>query len=794
MLLKNPGVTATSLVCLALGIGATSAIFSVVNAVVLRPLPYAHPEQLVRVYSEFPAFPAGGLHRFWFSAAEFLDLRREGKVWDSLDGWVINGVNLAGDEAPIRVTVCTLSGGLLKSLGVAPVLGRVIDARDDAPGAPLTTVLSYGLWQRAFGANPEIVGRDTLVNGRRATIVGVMPNGFQFPPGEVDPPETWLPLQIDPAQPGGRGNHYLYLLGRMKPGITLAQAHNDLGRLVAQWGQSNGPNTHMLNPKTHPVTAYSFHEEVVGGVRPAMLMLLAAVGFVLLIASVNVANLLLARAETRQREIAIRSAIGAGTARLVRQFLTEGVLLSLAGAALGLAVAFAGLALIKSSSGTGIPRVGEIRMDASILLFTLGVSMLTGLFFGIAPVAHIAIRNLHESLKSAAGRVTGSKGARAFRRVLVIGELALALILLIGTGLMVRAFWKLQQVNIGLEPRGVVTMRVSLPRAIYKDSASVDGFWTRLQERIASLPGVQSVALMSGLPPARPLNANDTQIDGFVKVPDGPIQNVDYYQVVSRGYFETMGIRLIDGRYFDQRDGPGATNVAIVNQTMARMFWQNQSPIGRRVRPGFTDPWCTVVGVVADVRNAGIDRPVGSEIYLPYSQPQASGNRNSFIAVRTAGDTGSTAGAVRGEIHALDPALPVASLRTMDDVLSAAESRPRFLTLLLTLFSSVALVLAAVGLYGVIAYSVAQRTGEIGIRIAMGAQSGDVLRMVLGQGLRMGLCGVAIGAGGAFLLTRLISGLLFGISSFDPGTFVTMARGSAGSDRAGVLPSGAAGD
>jgi predicted permease len=404
ILLKNPGFTVIAMICLGLGIGATSAIFSVVNAVLLRPLPYGHPEQLARLYSEFPNFPGGGLRKFWLSAPEFLDLRREGKVWDSLDGWVINGVNLAGEAEPIRVTACNLTGGMLRSLGVTPALGRLLTPTDDAPGAPLTAVISHGLWQRAFGSNASIAGKDTQLNGRRCTIVGVMPRGFQFPPGEADPPDVWFPLQIDPARPGGRSSHFLYVLARMKPGVTLAQARDDLGRLMAQWGQADGPNNHVLSKKNHPVLAFPFHEEVVGGVRTAMLALLAAVVFVLLISCVNVANLLLARAEARQREIAIRSAIGAGVGRLVRQFVTEGILLSCAGAALGLLLAFGGLRLIASSTATGLPRVAEIGVDSSILIFALAVSVLTGIFFGLAPIAHLIVRNLHESLKSAGAR------------------------------------------------------------------------------------------------------------------------------------------------------------------------------------------------------------------------------------------------------------------------------------------------------------------------------------------------------------------------------------------------------
>jgi putative ABC transport system permease protein len=357
----------------------------------------------------------------------------------------------------------------------------------------------------------------------------------------------------------------------------------------------------------------------------------------------------------------------------------------------------------------------------------------------------------------------------------VVSELALALVLLIGAGLMIRAFWKLQQVDIGINASHLLTMRVALPRSVYTDNQKVIGFWGRLQERLAALPGVQSATLASGLPPSRPLNANDTQIEGFARVPGGPIQNVDYWQTVGKHYFETMGIRLIEGRLFDDRDGPGAPAVAVVNQTMARTFWGNQSPIGRRLRPGFSDPWCTVVGVVADVRNAGIDKPVANELYLPNTEAHVAGSRGMNVILRSSTDPRRLAEAARREIRALDPALPVSAVRTMDDVLSAAQSRPRFLTLLLALFSAVALVLAAVGLYGVISYSVAQRTNEIGIRMAMGARPRDVQSMILAQGLRLGALGVALGAAGAFALTRLIRGLLFGVSSFDPATFLAMA-------------------
>jgi len=513
----------------------------------------------------------------------------------------------------------------------------------------------------------------------------------------------------------------------------------------------------------------------VGGVRLAMLMLLGAVGFVLLIACVNVANLLLARAEARQREIAIRKAMGAAIWRLARQFVTEGVVLSLGGALLGLTLAFLGLRLIARTNAASIPRVNEIGIDTTVLLFAVGISFLTGIAFGLAPLAQIIAGNVHETLKAAASRTTASVSSNRFRKALVVTEMALALILLIGTGLMVRAFWKLQEVHAGFQPAGLLTMRVALPQAVYPENQRVLQFWTSVQQRVAALPGVESATIMSGLPPMRRLNANDTQIEGWVLRTGGPIQNMDYWQLTGPRYFETMGIRLIEGRYFDDRDGVGAPLAVMVNQTTARTYWPGESALGHRVKPGFQGDWRTVVGVVEDVKNAGLDKPTATELYIPYLQIAGLGLRTGYVIVRAKGDPARMVGPARGVIHEIDSSLPVAEVRTMDEVLSSAQARPRFLTLLLTMFSGVALVLAAVGIYGVISYSVAQRTNEFGIRMAMGAGPRDVLRMVLGQGLLLGVIGVALGAAGALALTRLIRGLLFGISSFDPLTFVVMA-------------------
>jgi putative ABC transport system permease protein len=771
MLAKNPGFTVAAVLCLMLGIGATTGIFSVVNAVLLRPLPYAHPEQLVRVYTEFPGFPNGGLRRFWMSGPEYIQLRRDSHSWASLDAWVTSGANIAGNEQPVRITAGVVSGGLLESLGVTPALGRVIAPSDDLPGAQRVADISYGTWQSVFGGDPNIVGHETTYNGVKCAIVGVMKQGFEFPPGEVDPPEIWTQLQIDPANPGGGSSHYLYLLGRLKNGVTPSQAQGELASLVQAYGEKAAPKMHSFSPKGHTLVSFPLQAEVVSSVRPALLMLLGAVAFVLLIACVNVANLLLARAEARRREIAIRSALGANIGRLARQFATEGVLLSFFGAVLGLGLAFGGLRLIQLTNAGGLPRAAEIGMDWRVLLFTLGTSIVTGILFGLAPFFPLFFEQLTDSLKNTAGSTTGGSGAQIFRRVLVAGELALALVLLIGCGLMVRAFWKLQEVHTGMNPENVISMRIALPRASYSKNEQADAFWLRLEDGLHQIPGVESSALVSGLAPQRAPNMNDTDIEGFVQQKNGPIPNVDYYQAISKDYFSTMGVRLMAGRLFDDRDVAGGPDVVIVNQTMARTFWPGKDPLGRRIRPGNTDPWVTIVGIVDDVKNAGLDRPTGTEIYLPYRQAQGSGARNMYAVLRGKGDPRSLANAVRQQMLQIDPALPLSQVRLMDDVLSAAQSRPRFLTLLLALFSCVALAIATIGIYGVISYSVERRSKEFGLRMALGAQPRDVLSLVMKQGAGLALVGVAVGLVAAFALTRLMTTLLFGVRPTDPATF-----------------------
>jgi putative ABC transport system permease protein len=776
MLFKTPGLAFAAILCLALGVGVNTAIYTVVNAVVLRPLAFKNPERLVRVYTEFPTYgSSGGFHKFWMSTPELLDLRRTTQSWSALEAYTINGVNLSGSGEPVRVTVASVTGGMLPMLGVTPQIGRLIGPDDGRFGAPPAVVLSDGLWRRAFAGDRNIAGRQVKINGLTATIVGVMPRGFAFPPGETDPPELWYPQQINPASPGGRANHFQSVIGRLKPGVTIQRAQAEFARIMVQQGRDKTPHFHTFDPKFHTILALPYHDEVIGSVKTAMLTMLGAVAFVLLIACVNVGNLLLARAEARQHEIAVRKAVGATIWHLARQCLIEGFVLSALGAALGLAVAWGALQLILAFNQGSIPRAEEIGIDSGVLMFTVAASFLTGIFFGLAPLAQFAAGS-QDSLKTATGRSTATRGAHVLRRLMVVSELALALILLVGAGLLVRTFWKLQQVNIGLDPSRVVTMRLALPSGQYAQMPQVKQLWTRLLERVSAIPGVQSASVASGLPPLRPLNANDINVEGYVKKPGGPDQNVDYDQAVAPGYFEMLRIPIVEGRSFDARDGASGNKAAIINLTMARMFYGNQSPIGRRIREDASPnaPWYTIVGVAADVKNRGIDKPTGTELYFPYSQIDG-GIRSRSLVIKTSGDPRRFLPAIRKQISDLDPSLPIAQVRLMEDVIDAANARPRFLTVLLSLFSFIALALAAVGIYGVMAFLVAQRTREFGIRMAIGAAPARVLHLVLGQGLRLGLIGVAVGALGAFLLTRFMRQLLFDVQSFDPLTFVATA-------------------
>ena len=784
-LLKTPGITLIAIGTLGLGIGATTAIFSVVNTTLLRPLSFDHPERLTRIYTEFPTYPNGGMSRFVASTAEYHDLQRETRSWQSVEIWSSSGINMMIGSEPVRVTATFVSGGLLPTLGVPATFGRLITPQDDMSGAPLVAVISHGLWQRSFAKSQAVLGREILLNGIKYTIVGVMPQDFRFPVGDADITEVWAPLQLDPRS-NENGSHNWWVLGRLKPGVTIHQAQAELDSLVKHQAQTR--SGHHLDPKEHTLTTYSLPEEAVRTVRPALRMLFGASCFLLLIACMNVANLLLVRTEVRQREIAIRGALGAGMWRLAVQFATEGALLALIGGLVGLILARVGLNLIEFAAATNVSAVQETRFDNHVMLFSVAISLLTGLIFGLTPLIHIASRNLHGTMKSLSLATTDSAIVQRFRQILVVSQLALALMLLVGMGLMLRAFWKLQQVDAGFDSKGVATMFVALPDGIY-GGESARGFWANLEQRLVRLPGVQSAALTAAIPPLTDTGVGfGSEIEGYTPVQGGALPSldteigrmavIDRMQVITPGYFDSLRIRFIAGRKFDRRDDAKATPVVIVNQALARAIWGNNSALGHRIRTwNGGENWHTIVGVVADVKNNGVENPAGSEVYFPYTQVPAGAGflRSVHIVVRSRLGLSSIARTVRREVHDIDGAVPITKVQTMDDVMSGSQARPRFLTLLLSVFSGVAMLLASVGLYGVISYSVIQRTREFGIRMALGAQSQAVLGLVLGRGLLLATSGLLIGLVGALALTRLFSGFLFGISATDPATFAAVS-------------------
>ncbi len=770
MLKKNPAFTAVAILTLAVGIGANSAIFSVVNSVLLRPLPYRQPDQLVRVYSEFPTMQ---LQKFWLSAPELLDIQREAKSWEAIGGWAPGGQNVGTESEPLRVTSAAITRSLIDVLGVQPERGRNFSEEEDRSGGPKVAIISHGLWQKGFGGASDIIGKQIQVNANSTTVVGVMPAGFAFPPGSNEQVEILVPFQFDPANPGNRGGHFLSVIGRLKPGVNVEQAQSEMTSLMAGW-KNEGRAQHLLNPQNHPVVMLGLHEDVVGSARKAVWLLMAAVGFVLLIACVNVANLLLARAEARHREFAVRLALGAGVKRMVRQFVAEGFVLVLIASLLGVALAFAGLKVLLLFAPDSVPRTEEISVGLPVLGFTIAVAIVAVFLFGLAPLAQVSERNLANWIRGAGQRAIRG-GGQTLRKGLVVAEIALAVILVIGSGLMIRAFWKMQQVNTGFDPQGVASFSLNLPAVKYK-APERQQFVDSLEQKLSTIPGVTGVSIASGLPPLRRINANDTEIEGYQETPDSPAQNVDYWNIVGNNYFKTMKIRLLEGRTFDpQDDNPNAMRVVMVNQALAKRFWTG-SPIGRRVNPGFADPkvWFTIVGVVEDTKNAGMDKSAGPELYFQVRQvTQFLGSNVNFV-VRTANESATLEGSIRHAVRELDPSLPVYNLWSMEEVVSKSMVQPRFLALVLATFSGIALFLAAIGIYGVMAYSVAQRTQEIGVRMALGARPLHVLRLIFQQSLGMLLIGVVIGLAGAFALTRLMRTMLFEVTATDPLTYVSV--------------------
>ena len=756
---------------LALGIGANTAIFSVVNGVVLRPLPYPDPGRLVFITSQFPSL---GFDQFWVSGPEFVEFRERNASFDDVGAYRAGAVNLGTQDQPRRVVSAVITSELMPVLGVAPLRGRQFTRADTLPGAEDVGALSSELWRGAFGGDESVLGRVIPIDGTPTRIVAIMPPGYDIHDQKV---QVWLPLTLDPANPGNRGGHFLYLVGRLKQGITLTQAKADLQTMLQKWPLLN-PGTHVPNLEAHRLRFDALQDDMIGGMKTSLWVLQGAVGFVLLIACANLANLLLARAESRQREFAIRTALGAGRWRLLRQFLTEGVLLAVAGGTLGAVVGFAALRAVLAANPNSIPRSAEIALDPAVLLFTMVVSLMTGLIFGLAPLLQLRDRVVIGSLKESGQRSTAGAARARVRNGLVMAEVALAVVLVAGAGLLLRSFWNMMSVDAGFNRSHLVTFGVVLPGANYRTPQSSVDFFARLTKDLSEQAGVQGVAAMTGLPPVRLVNANDTDFEGYAAPKEGPFENVDYYQTVTVDYLKTMGIPVVEGRDFSLADVAGAP-VVLVNETLTKIFYKNQSPIGKRLKPsgGPNTPWFTIVGVVRDVKQGGVSAKTGSELYFLNAQgPGSTGfaPRNMNIVMRTTLPADSLAPQIRRIVGSMDPTLPIVKLRSMDEVFSESVSRPRFLAQLLGLFAGLALLLAAIGTYGILSYSVSERRREIGIHMALGATRGNVLRMVLGQGFRMTTVGLVAGIAASFALTRLLQTQLFNVKPTDPATMATV--------------------
>lgn len=767
-LIRRPGFAIIAVSTLGLGIGANTAIFSVVNGVVLQPLQYPESEGLVLITSSFPTM---GFTDFWVSPPEYMQVSENVRSFAQVGAFNTFQASVGADDQPVRIDAAAVNWQLFEVLNVAPMLGRYFNEEEDQPGGPNVVVLSHDLWQRSFGGDPGIVGRTIEVNGQTTDVIGVMPEHFDIDESQA---EIWLPLQLDWTNRANFGSHFLFLVGRLAPGATLASAETELQQFVNGFQELIGDG--HVHPETHPLHMVQLQEEVVGEIRPALMVLLGAVGFVLLIACANVANLLLARAQDRHKEVSVRAAMGAGHGRLLRQFLTEGVVLSLAGAVLGTLFAMGCLRLLQAASPGDIPRLGEVSLDGTVLLFTTLIAVATGVFFGLAPTRHVATNDLARSLRDGGTRSTSSAGQRRLRSLLVVSETALALILAVGAGLMIRSFSQLNAVEPGFESDGLLTFQLFLPASSYPNAEDRFEFHERVLEELRAQPGVTAAAAMSGLPPIRRMSANDTEFENFVMTETSPPQNVDHYQSVTHDYIETMGIEIVEGRDFEPTDDATAVPVALVNRVLAEKYWPGENPIGKRLRPGFggPNPFLEVVGVVGDVKNSGLDVEPGTELYFHNPQWESRGglSRNVNFVVRTTGDPGELAPAARRIVWDRDATLPISGLQPMNDVMGEAMARARFLTSLLAAFAGLALLLAAVGTYGVMSYAVTQRARELGIRMAMGAEASKVHQLVLSEGLKVAVVGLAVGIAGAWALTGLLESLLFQVDARDPLSFV----------------------
>jgi putative ABC transport system permease protein len=768
---KSPGFAAVAVITLALGIGFNTAIFSVVNAVLLRPLAFADASRLVRIWHVPPEKSFPGMTTFPVSAANYLDWERQTQVFDHMAIYSYHGFTVTGGDKPEQLSAGAVSSGFFATLGVQPILGRVLSPEEDQPGRSHVVVLSYRLWQEHFGGNPGIVGHDINLDGQPYLVAGVMPSNFQFP----DFAKMWTPMAWTDQERAVRGEHHSIVIARLKPGVELKQAQAEMNTMSDRLQQQ-----YPDDDKGWGAVVVPMQQDLVSDVRPALLVLLGAVAFVLLIACVNVANLALAKTFSRQKEIAIRTALGATSARILRQILTETVLLALSGGALGLAFAHFAVRFIVAFLADKLPHSIEVGLDSKVLIFTAVISVITGIVAGVLPAWRLTRRDVNQALKQGLGRTDADSGGHRTRSILVVSEVALSLILLIGAGLMIRSFQNLRNVNPGFDSRQVLTMSVMVSRAKFPSPDQAISFFDRVLQRVRSLPGVESAAVIDNIP----LTGGSHQpiaIEGRPVVPMSEQPEVDV-RLVSAGYMSAMHIPTLRGRGLSDTDVAGRPAVVLVSESMARQFWPGEDPVGKRLTLTFyPEAIREVVGVVGDVKLDSLDeiRP-SATLYFPLDQVSvpAAGGWRSFpmtLLVRSRSGSGELASAVSNAVHEADRDIPLVDISTMDELVENSLSQQRFNMLLLGAFAALALLLAAVGIYSVLSYSVKRSVREIGIRLALGAPVGEVLRMVVFEAMKPTLLGVAIGTAGALALGRVLSSLIFGVRPTDPLTFVAVA-------------------
>lgn len=767
MLFKSPAVTCVALISLALGIGANTAIFSVVNAILLKSLPYTDPHRIVLAWGNFPS---ANNNRSQVSATDVADWRSQNSVFEDVTTYQGYGPIMSGIGDAERVPGMGVGDGYFKIMRIEPILGRAFTSEEQIDGQDMVIILSFGLWQHRFGGDPNVAGKTVLLDGRPHTIVGVMPAGLHSLPTTLigAPAEFYRPVgeNYDQEQ---RSARHLRAIARLKSGVTLAQAQSEMNVISGRLEQ-----LHPRDNTGYGVRLVSLPEDTVGGLRPTLIMLFGAVGFVLLIACANVGNLLLARSSARQKEIAIRAALGAGRIRLVRQFLTESMLLAVLGGGLGLLLALWGTGFGESLGSRVTPLLTGIDIDSRVLGFTVAISILAGIVFGLAPALHVSKPDLSESLKEG-GRTSGTDfGRNRLRSSLVVSEVAMALVLLVCAGLLIQSIMRLRDANPGFNPENILTMNVTLPRVKYPKSPNWIAFYTNLLGRLEALPGVEGAGVTSVLPFSANFDGRSLVVEDHPKPPGEEI-SVDLY-ITTPGYLRTMAIRLMKGRELIEQDTETAPMAALINETMARELWPNQDPLGRRIK--FTgseknpQPWRTIVGVVGDVNQFALDKKPPMQIYLPEAQFPTS---FMTLVVRTVADPNTMIAGVREEIRAIDGDQAVYGIATMEQLLSDSISLRRFSMLLLIVFAAVALTLATLGIYGVVSFSVTQRTHEIGIRMALGAGRGDIVKLIVSHGMALTLGGVVIGLIAAVGLTRLMTNLLYGVSATDPVTFAVIS-------------------